>query len=201
MNALILVILTACITAVVTLLIARRWLFPQSIGPMVLNSKEQKVLEGKLKALEAASDDNILMPERYSEQAGDRTVYLTQREINAIIAREPKLADRARVHLSKDLISAGVLISVPKDMPVMAGKTIKVATGIQVRCTNGRPHITVEGVSLMGVPLPSFFLGGIKGRDLLQQNSAYAGSLRKLFGNGIKDLRVEKGRLRVELAD
>ncbi|MDZ7762235.1 MAG: hypothetical protein U5L00_18535 [Desulfovermiculus sp.] len=130
MNTLILVILTACITAVVTLLIARYWLFPRSIGPVVLNSKEQKVLDGKLKALESASDDKTLKPERYTEKTGGRIIYLTQREINAIIAREPKLANRARVHLSKDLISAGVLISVPKDMPVMAGKTVKVVTGI-----------------------------------------------------------------------
>jgi len=200
MNTLILVLLTACITAVVTLFIARYWLFPRSIGPEVLKPKEQKILDGKLRALEAASDDNKLIPERYSEKAGDRIIYLNQREINALIAREPRLANRAKVHLSKDLISAGVLISVPKDMPVMAGKTVKVTSGIQISCTNGQPSITVEGVSLMGVPLPSSLLG-IKGRDLLQQNTAHGSNLRKLFGDGIKDLRVEEGRLRVELAE
>ena len=200
MNTLILVILTAGITAVVTLLIARYWLFSRSIGPVVLNSKEQKALDGKLRALEAASDDKTLKPERYSEKAGDRVIYLTQREINAMIAREPRLANRAKVHLSKDLISAGVLISVPKDMPVMAGKNVKVTAGIQVSCTNGQPSIAVEGVSLMGIPLPSSLLG-IKGRDLLQQSSTYGINLRKLFGDGIKDLKVEEGRLRIELAE
>ncbi|MFO7875166.1 MAG: hypothetical protein R6U55_01110 [Desulfovermiculus sp.] len=140
------------------------------------------------------------MPELYSEDTADRIIYLTQREINAMIAREPKLANRAKVHLSKDLISAGILISVPKDMPVMAGKTVKVTTGIQVSCINGQPSIAVEGVSLMGVPLPSSLLG-IKGRDLLQQSSKYGINLCKLFGDGVKDLRVEEGRLRIELTE
>ncbi len=45
------------------------------------------------------------------------------------------------------------------DGRVVGTKTVKFATGIQVSCTNGHPHITVEGVSLMGVPLPSSLLG------------------------------------------
>ena len=104
-----------------------------------------------------------------------------------MIAREPKLANRARAHLSKDLISAGVLISILKDMSVVAGKTVKVATGIQVSCTNGHQHIAVEGVNLMSVPLPSSLLG-IRGRDLLQQSSAHGISLRSKHSGGIPNL-------------
>jgi hypothetical protein len=52
------------------------------------------------------------------------------------------------------MISVGLMITLPEDMPVMAGETVKVTTGITVSCTDGQPSMIVEGVSLMGVPLP-----------------------------------------------
>ena len=99
------------------------------------------------------------------------------------------------------MISAGLLITLPQEVPVLGGKTVKVTTGIHVSFTDDRPSMIVEGVSLMGVPLPSSWLGGIKGVDLMQQDTAGGNSLREIFGSGIKDLRVEDGQLRVKLAE
>jgi hypothetical protein len=65
---------------------------PSICSPVVLDVHldvhEQEVLNEKLQDLQAASSDDQLMPERYSEQAGDRVIHFTQREINSLIARE-----------------------------------------------------------------------------------------------------------------
>jgi hypothetical protein len=44
------------------------------------------------------------MPERYSEEGSDQVIFLTQREINSLIAREPMLAGRVKIHLSNQKI-------------------------------------------------------------------------------------------------
>ncbi len=60
--------------------------------------------------------------------------------------------------------------------------------------------MTIQGVSIMGVPVPGAWLGGLKERDLV---SFYGteGGFWQAFSRGVADLRVEQGKLRVELAD
>jgi hypothetical protein len=59
--------------------------------------------------------------------------------------------------------------------------------------------VSMEGVSIMGVPLPGAWLGGIKGKDLVAFYGS-DGGFWQAFSHGVRDLRVEEGRLRVELA-
>ncbi len=191
----ILLTLTVIITVIVTLAVARIWLFQPDVSPVVLDTREEARLEDKLKILEEAS-----RPGEYSESPEDRVLYLTERELNAIVARDPALADRLAFHLSEAKISATLLVDIPEDMPVFAGRRVEVATGLQTSYADGRPSIIVEGVSLMGVPLPSAWLGGLKGRDLLELEGP-GGDFARLFGQGVGDLRVEEGRLRIELAE
>lgn len=89
--------------------------------------------------------------EEYSEDPDKRVIYLTQRELNSIIANNPDLANRASVHLSEDKISAGLVVTLLEEMPVMAGKTVKVTTGLRVGYKDDRPNIVVEGVSDLSV--------------------------------------------------
>jgi hypothetical protein len=51
----------------------------------------------------------------------------------------------------------------------------------------------------MGVPLPGAWLGGIKGKDLVAFYGS-DGGFWQAFSHGVRDLSVEEGRLRVELA-
>ncbi len=191
----ILLALTVIITVVVTLAAARVWMFQPDVSPVVLDSQEQTELEDKLKTLEDAS-----RPGKYSESPEDRILYLTERELNAIVARDPALAERLAFHLSEAKISATLLVDIPEDMPVSAGRRVEVATGLQVGYADGRPSLIVEGISLMGVPLPSGWLGGLKGSDLLELKGP-GGDFARLFGQGVQDMRVEEGRLRIELAE
>lgn len=206
-----LLLLAVAASVLITLWVARTWLFPQPFQPVSLSAIEQVSLERKLDALAGTEapgiapadqerNDGPLRPERYRERPEDRVIHFSQRELNAMIARNPDLADRLALHLSDDMLSATMLITLPPDLPVMAGQTVRVATGLRLRHEQGRPVVSIEGVSIMGVPLPSAWMGGLKGRDLvgLQRGS---GGFWSAFGDGVRDLRIEDGQLRVELAD
>ncbi|HRP98347.1 MAG TPA: hypothetical protein PL143_19095 [Rhodocyclaceae bacterium] len=215
-----LLLTTVGVSVAATLWVARTWLFPQPFTPVVLDAREQSTLETKLHSLAAAAQTptpsptpsptitpaaagrgiDAVEPAPYVERPADRVIYFTQRELNALIARNPDLAGRLALHLSDELLSATMLVTLPPDLPVLAGHTVRVATGLRLRYEQGRPVVAVEGVSLMGVPLPSAWLGGLKGRDLVALHGA-EGGFWHAFGAGVRDLRVEEGRLRVELAE
>ncbi len=188
-----LLIVTAVFTALITLLIARFWLFQPAVEPVTLDSREQVELEKKLAVLQDRRAP-------YREHAQDRVIYLTERELNSIIARDPQLAGRMALHLSQDRIKATLLVEVPEDMPVLTGKTVEVTAGLRVEYVEDRPVVIIEGVSLMGVPVPEAWLGGLKGQDLVRMNGPGT-KFWEIFSEGIEDLRVEQGRLRIELAE
>lgn len=181
------------------------WLFPSQFRPVVLSAEEQGRLDAKLRILDDSAQippemDGALRPEPYVERPEDRVIYFSQRELNALIARNPELAHRVALHLSEGMLSATVLVTVPQDMPLFSGRTIRVATGLRLRHEQGGPVVVVEGVSVMGVPLPSAWLGGIKGKDLIALYGDQGG-FWQAFSEGVRDLRIEQGRLRVELAE
>ena len=190
---LVLVALTAIIAVLVTLLVARLWIMQPEVSPVVLDSQEQVKLDKKLKTLTDKS-------EPYKERPDDRVIYLTERELNAIVARDPDLANRASFNLSDDKISAILLVDMPEDVPGIGGQTVEISTGLRVGHADGRPTFILEGVSLMGVPIPSAWLGGRKGKDLVHADGP-GGGVWDTFSEGVKDLRVEDGKLRIELKE
>lgn len=182
----------------------RAWLFPSKFQPVVLDVEENKRLEAKLRLMAEAAppeeSDGTLHPVPYVERPEDRVLYFSQRELNALIARSPELANRVALHLSEDMLSATMLIPMPPDMPIVSGRTLRVAAGLRLRHEHGRPVMVVEGVSVMGVPLPAAWLGGLKGKDLVALYGEQGG-FWQAFSEGVRDLRIEQGRLRVELAE
>ncbi len=201
----VIVILAIFVSVAATLLVVRVWFFPTSIKPVDLNQQEEMVLNAKLDVLKAQDipdENSIYEPSSgaYAERPQDRILYFTQRELNAMIARNPDLARKVSVHLSDRLISANMIVTLPDDFPVFGGRTVRISSGLHVDYQQGRPVITVEGVSIMGVPVPGAWLGGIKGRDLTAFYAEDEG-FWSVFAQGVKDLNVEDGRLRVELAE
>ena len=61
------------------------------------------------------------------------------------------------------------------------------------------PASSVTAPQAMGVPLPSAWLGGLKGKDLVAWYGGQDGFWRQ-FAAGIEQLRVEDGQLTVQLA-
>jgi hypothetical protein len=89
---------------------------------------------------------------------------------------------------------------VEEDFPVLGGTTIRVRAGLALSYAGERPVVILRGVSLMGVPIPSAWLGGYKNIDLVERYGGEAG-FWKAFAAGVVRLSVEDGSLSIKLKD
>jgi len=191
------------------LVLAAGWIWQlsqtRSPGPP-LSAAEERALEEKLDRLRIAaqselpdtappgSAESALEPEVYREDPARRQLRFTEREINALIARDPALAGRAAVRLSPGQISASFLLDVPEEMPLLGGRRLRVQTGLRLATQEDRVEARLLGVSVGGIPLPNAWLGGLKGEDLLATSGLGA------LGSGIEALSVGEGWVDLLLA-
>ena len=196
------------------------YLYASPLTPTELTPKEQKMLNAKLAALDAAagretalgarggvrqgrrplSPDDRLVPEPYSEEGARREVAFTERELNAIIASDPEMARRVAADLADELISLKLVIPVEEDFPVLGGKTVRLNLGLQLAYRNNRPVVALKGISLGGVPLPNAWLGNLKNVNLVEEFGT-EGGFWTLFADGVENLSVEEGNLRIRLKE
>lgn len=205
------------VTAAVTLLVVRFFFFPAPFTPVELNQREKQELAGKLDRIEQASGislkdmfggvkedeltpEGLLKPEPYSEEGASREIYLSERELNALLANNTDLAQKAAIDLSRDLVSVKLLVPVDPDFPVLGGKTVRVRAGLELALRDGRPVIKLRGVSLMGIPLPNVWLGGIKNIDLIGEYGSEKG-FWKGFADGVDSLEVKEGKVYIKLRE
>jgi hypothetical protein len=213
------IICTAIAAAAAGLWVAKAYLFPKTFKPVELTTREQRVLDDKIQALVSAGhrqkpdrtgsnlpaenrprDTGRLEPERYSEKDADRQIQLTERELNALLAKNTGLAQKLAIDLSDDLASAKLLVPLDPELPVLGGKTLKVTAGLELRYSNRKPVVILRGVSIWGVPMPNAWLGGIKNIDLVDELGMENGFWRT-FAAGIDDIRIIEGRLSVTLKE
>jgi len=187
----------------------KRNLYASEFTPTVLNAKEQKVLDDKLALIDYAASrsggkghratSGKLTPKPYSEEGANREIRITERELNSLIARDRRTAERVAIDLSRDLVSVEMIIPVKDDVPVLGGKTLRVSFGLILGYERGKPVVALKGISIGGVPLPNAWLGGLKGVNLVDEYSE-PGGFWDLFAAGVEDLKVEDGRLLVTLS-
>ena len=94
--------------------------------------------------------------------------------------------------------SERLLVPVDPDFPILGGKTLRVSAGVEMAFREARPVVVLRGVSVMGIPIPNAWLGGLKHIDLVSEFGGQRG-FWKGFADGVDNIRVEEGRLRVEL--
>ena len=82
----------------------------------------------------------------------------------------------------------------------MGGKTIRARAGTELAYREGRPVVILKGISLMGVPVPNAWLGGIKNIDLVQEFGGSQGAW-KSFSDGVETIRVKEGELYIKLKE
>jgi hypothetical protein len=148
------------------------WLFPTEFKPVVLNQEQQQTLEQKIRLLggsSRSSENEAIEPEAYSEVGASREVEFSERELNALLAKNTELANKLAIDLSDNLVSAKLLVDVDPDFPVLGGKTIKVTGGMELRLVGSKPSAVLKGISVWGVPLPNAWIGNIKNVDLVQE--------------------------------
>ena len=207
------------LTAVLTLWLAKLYLFPKAFQPVELSEKEQSVLNQKIQAItatqpepqsraeekkdvktkDADTPESPLSPEPYRERGADRKISLSERELNALLAKNTDLGGKVAVDLSKDMASVKILIPLDPEFPIFGGKTLKVTAGLELHHDRQGLKAILKGVSIWGVPMPNAWLGGMKNADLIKALGADS-SFWASFSAGIDKLRVEDGNLTIQLA-
>lgn len=140
-----------------------------------------------------------LQPELYVEDDGKRRIELTERELNALLAKNTDLAEQLVVDLTDNLASIKLLVDLDPDFPFFGGKTLKVSGGTELSYLNDRPVIVMKGVSVWGVPIPNAWLGGLKNIDLVSEFGDEG--FWKSVADGIEYIRVEDSKLLIQLAE
>lgn len=207
------IIATVLVTAALTYWAVRTYVYARDFTPVKLGVKEQRALDAKLRVLgydpgpvapagaaTRETDQQWLRSERYSEAGAAREVSFSERELNAMIANNPDLARKLALNLGSDLVSARLLVPVDPDFPILGGKTLRVSAGVEMAYRDARPVVVLKGVSIMGVPIPNAWLGGLKNIDLVSEFGDQQG-FWKGFADGVDNVRVEEGYLRVKLRE
>ena len=210
------ILVTMAVTIGGTYWFVKTYVFAREFKPVELSVREEQVLENKLRALgydvdvksperledqSADIDDRgFLKPERYTEDGARREVSFNERELNALLAKNTDLAKKLAIDLSDDLVSAKLLLPLEEDFPVLGGKTLRLNAGVEMAYAGEKPVIVLKGVSVMGVPVPNAWLGGLKNIDLVGEFGADEG-FWKSFSDGVENIQVEDGRIRVRLRE
>ncbi len=136
------VVLVVVLTAVGTIFAARFWFFPSPFKPVMLSQQEEMKLDNKLQSFEmlvyspenkrgdnrSSENEKLsgghLKPEAYTEVGASRTITLTEREINALLAKNTDLADKLAIDFADNLVSARMLIPVDTDFPILGGQVL-----------------------------------------------------------------------------
>ena len=209
------VLVTIIVTAALTFWIVRSYIFPAEFKPVQLSASEEQVLTRKLeridniqsrrtrgsaKAVQRTAADEVLEPEAYSEEGASRSVTLTERELNGMLAKNTDMAKKLAIDLSENLMSAKLLVPVDEDFPIMGGQILKVRAGMELAYRDNRPVAILKGVSVMGVPIPNAWLGGMKNIDLVEYYGNEAG-FWKAFADGVENIRIEDGNVTLLLKE
>jgi len=205
------IIASMCIAIVITVLAIKIFLFPSPFKPVVLSTEEEQQLTTKLEQFDSLTTqpetpkneytkDGTLKPEQYSEENSSREISFTERELNAMMAKNTDLANKLAIDLANDTVSIKLLIPLDPDFPIMGGKTLQVKAGAELAYREGRPVVKLKGISLMGVPMPNSWLGGLKNIDLIGEFGVDDG-FWKSFADGVDSIIVTDGFLKIKLKE
>lgn len=184
---------------------------PAPMKPVTLTEKEQQVFDSKLTAFvdppRAALPANMpadtpqapVTPPRPAEPgAENRTLIITEREVNAYLAKQ-NLGEHVSVSFSQGQLVAGIIVSAPPDFPFLAGQKVRVrltfGTGFSPQ---QKLSFVMDDLSVGGISLPNAWLGDLKGVDLIAKNLEKDPAIQRFLA-GIQELDIQPGSLRVVL--
>lgn len=207
------VLAVAVLTAGASYWLLSTYFFARDFKPVTLSETEEQRLDSKLAQFDSHSRGRnrqrrgttatevppaTLTPEPYSEQGASRQIVLSERELNALLANNTDLARKLAIDLSDDLLSAQLLLPFEPDFPILGGKTLRLSAGLELAYLDRRPVVILKGISIMGVPLPTAWMGGLKNIDLVQEFGGEPGFWSG-FAAGIEEIRVSEGQLYLRL--
>ena len=157
-------ILLAILLTLLAVWILDTVLLPSEFKPVTLNQKEQQVLDEKLQRFERFQTqadrrasrsrpfpneaEDALTPEPYTEQGASREIRLSEKELNALLAKNTDLATRLAIDLSDNLASAKLLVHLDDEFPLLGGNTVKLTAGAELAYATGNPIVKLRGISI-----------------------------------------------------
>jgi hypothetical protein len=186
------------------------WWIQRPIKPVVLSAQEKAAVEAKLQHVgsgEPAERLSLAIPPPSTPQGqdrayvpGSRVFKLTEREINGLLNANTDLGNTVRLELGRDAVNAYVAVPIPQDFPIGGGRTFRARARFGLSLGDGgAPYAILEDVTVLGLSLPKAWLGGLKGKNLLEQATGQRNGAPVL--QGIKSLHVEPGALVLEVSD
>ena len=201
------ILVTSIISIVGSILVLNYYIFPSRLEPVELSQREESTLNSKLKQFglptlpsQSAANSPAIEPEAYSEVGASREINFTEKELNAMLAKNTDLADKVAIDLAENLASAKIIIPLDPDFPILGGKTLKVNAGAELSYANGRPTVILKGVKVWGVPIPNAWLGNLKNVDLIKEFGGNEG-FWKSFADGVENISVTEGQLKIKLKE
>ncbi|NIQ12899.1 MAG: arginine N-succinyltransferase [Candidatus Dadabacteria bacterium] len=186
-------------------------IYANPFKPTILTPPEKIVLDNKIKQLNKATEkklstvntinftDDRLEPEPYSEKNAKREITITERELNSLV-KDPEIAKRVAVDLSEDLLSVKLIIPMDEEFPVLGGTNIKLHFGTVLAYSSTGLVVSMKGVSIGGIPLPSAWWGGIKNQNLVEYFGGNDGFWDTL-SRGISDIKISDEEMYVKLKE
>jgi hypothetical protein len=186
-----LVIIAVTALLLVSVIAATYWWNNRPISPTVLDAKEQMVLDQKI---EVAENRNY--------QPGDKTIRLSEREVNALFHHNTGLGDKVKFEFVRHAIHAHILTKLDAELPVVGGQTLKARARFSLENSDNHPAIILDDVTVWGISLPNAWLGELKGQNLIS-NLGLNGSHQSgsKLAEGIKDIQIHDGEITIELAE
>ena len=202
------ILLTSIISIVASVLVLNYYIFPSKLEPVELSQREESTLNTKLKRFglptlpskTTESSTPALEPEAYTEVGASREINFSEKELNALLAKNTDLADKVAIDLAENLASAKIILPLDPDFPILGGKTLKVNAGTELSYANGRPTVILKGVTVWGVPIPNAWLGNLKNVDLVKEFGGNEG-FWKSFADGVENISVAEGQLKIKLKE
>ena len=165
------------------------WWHNRPIRPVELSAGEKAVVAEKMEA--------IRQPAEPKYEKGAKEIVFTERELNGLLNENTALGKSVSFELAANEVHARVETDLDPNLPLVGGKHLKARARFLVSNASGKAGLVLDDVTVWGISLPNDWLGGIKGHDLLGE----------MFGGkdggiaGVKEFKVEPGRLIIRLAE
>jgi hypothetical protein len=169
--------------------------------PTVLATAGASAAETVAEAVAESEAEAQAPSDRVVFEDDKRTLVLSERELNGFLHHNTDLAERLRIELSADTITAKTITHFDETTPMVGGRTVRVNFAIGAYLdTNGQLILEIDDISAGGIPIPNAWLGDIKNKNLIDFGDKEGGSgiLRKI-AEGIADFKVEDGQIRIRL--
>ena len=170
------------------------WWHNRPIRPVQLSPQEKAVVEQKVEAIQKPAEPPADEP---VYEKGSKEIILTERELNGLLHQNTTLGEKLKFELVSNAIHARVEFDLDPDLPLLGGKRLKARARFLVGDMAGKPEFVLDDLTVWGVSLPSDWLGGLKGQNLLGEALGSHGS----GFSGVEEFKVERGKLILRLAE